>query len=180
MRQGYAPAQKILHWLVAGLVIGALGFGMTIGFYGYEGLVKAFGQSGTNVIYKYHKTAGVLILLLMTLRLAARLRWGKPDHDPPLKDWERIASTAVHHALYVCLFLMPILGWAATAAGGYPVEFFEWRLPGLLGKDEALSKTLYGAHGLVGLVTLLLAAVHICGALKHWLLDRDGVMRRML
>ena len=180
MRQGYAPAQKVLHWLVAGLAIGALGFGATIGLYGFEGLVESFGQNATNVIYRYHKTAGVLILALMFLRLAARIRWGKPAHVPPLKSWERIASSATHHGLYACLFAMPILGWAATAAGGYPVEFFEWRLPGLLSKNEALSRTLFSLHGAVGFLTLVLAAVHIAGALKHALLDRDGVMGRMM
>ena len=180
MAESYAPAQKILHWLIAVLAIGALGLGATIGFYGFQGLVDTFGQDATNTIYKYHKTAGVLILGLMVLRLAARLRWGKPVHAPPLRDWERIASTAVHHALYLCLFAMPALGWAATAAGGYPVEFFDWRLPGLIGKDEALSKTLYAAHGAVGLATMILVILHVGGAMKHLLLDRDGVMRRML
>jgi L-lysine 2,3-aminomutase len=37
------------------------------------------------------------------------------------------------------------VGWLATAAGGYPVQFFAWTLPGLIAKDKALSETLFEA-----------------------------------
>jgi cytochrome b561 len=81
--------------------------------------------------------------------------------------------------LYVALLAMPILGLLATAAGGYPVQFFEWTLPGLIGKDKALSDTLFWLHGLVGWVLLGLILLHVGAAMRHWLIKRDGVMARM-
>ena len=61
----------------------------------------------------------------------------------------------MHASLYVLLILQPMLGWAATAAGGFPVQFFRWTLPGLLAKDEAFSKTLYGIHGVEALYAVM-------------------------
>jgi cytochrome b561 len=74
---------------------------------------------------------------------------------------------------------LPVVGWLATAAGGYPVQFFAWKLPGLIAKDPALSETLFQLHGILGWAFLALLALHIAGAMRHWLIKRDGVMRRM-
>jgi cytochrome b561 len=73
---------------------------------------------------------------------------------------------------------MPIVGWLATAAGGYPVQFFDLNLPGLMGKDKALSETLFGLHGAAGLSLLFLIALHVGAAIKH-LLKKDQVTRRI-
>jgi cytochrome b561 len=81
--------------------------------------------------------------------------------------------------LYLLLLAQPAIGWAATSAGGYPIEFFGWVLPGFLGKDPALSETLYGLHGFAGWAIVALIGLHVGAALMHWLVLRDGVIRRM-
>lgn len=45
---------------------------------------------------------------------------------------------------------MPIPGWLATGAGGFPVELFDRRPPGILPKNEAVSEALFLAHRAVG------------------------------
>ncbi len=175
----YSLAQRLLHWLIALLAIPALGVGMTLGWLGFDGARDSFGIDITNALYLGHKTAGVLILLLMTLRLVLRLALGTPPPVPTLTRFERIASRAVHDLLYLVLLALPVVGWLATAAGGYPVQFFAWNLPGLIAKDPALSETLFQLHGVLGWALLALLALHIAGALMHWLIKRDGVMRRM-
>ncbi len=175
----YPLIHRLLHWIVAVIVLGTLTVGMIFMFLGFEGTLARFGQATTDLLYKYHKTFGVVILGLMVLRLAIRLAAGKPEYCPPIAAWERSVSTAVHASLYALLILQPVVGWAATAAGGYPVQFFGWNLPGFLSKDEALSETLYGVHGFFGWLILLLVLVHVAGALRHWLIRRDQVMTRM-
>ena len=152
----YAFAQRLLHWLVAILVLGALAGGALLWAYGFEGLKASFGIEATNAIYKYHKTAGILVLGLMLIRLALRLLLGAPP--PPAT---------------------PVLGWAATAAGGFPVQFFELTLPGFVGENKALSETLFMLHGAVGLAIAALALLHIAAAMRHWLVLKDGVMNRI-
>ena len=175
----YTLPQRLIHWIVAVIALCGLALGLVLGFYGFDGLKNGYGIEVTNFVYKYHKTFGVLILGLMTLRLILRLAHGKPDYDMPLTSFEASASRAVHFLLYAALLVQPVLGWLATAAGGFPVEFFNWTLPGLIGKDKELSETLYGLHGSVGWLIVTLLVLHIGGALKHWLVKRDTVMTRM-
>jgi cytochrome b561 len=74
---------------------------------------------------------------------------------------------------------MAVLGWLGTGAGGFPVQFFEWNLPGILSKNKELGEVLMELHGICGWVILIVVLAHIGGALKHWLVNRDGVMARM-
>ena len=175
----YALSQRLLHWLIALMVLGALLVGWTLGTLGFSGTVETFGKDMTNLLYKYHKTFGVLILGFMLLRIALKLMLPKPDYVPPLSRFEHIASNAVHGILYLTLILMAVVGWLATGASGFPVEFFNWKLPAILSKDKALGETLYFLHYLLGIVITLAVFAHIGGALKHWLINKDGVMKRM-
>jgi cytochrome b561 len=121
----------------------------------------------------------VVLLGLMTLRIVLKLTLGKPDYAPPLPRFNKIASEAVHGMLYLALLAQPVLGWLATAAGGFPVQFFSANLPGFLSKDKALYETLIGLHGTVGWLIAGLLVLHIGGALMHRFVHRDNVMTRM-
>ncbi len=175
----YSVLQRLIHWAVAICVLFVLPMGLTLGVLGFDGLKNTVGLDATNVINKYHKTYGVSMLGLMALRLDLRLIRGKPEYDPPLPSISRVASRIVHGLFYVLLLVQPMLGWAATSAGGFPIEFFNSKLPALLSKDPALSKSLYAIHGTVGLLLLVLITIHISAALMHWLMLRDTVMKRM-
>ncbi len=177
--ESYTLVQRLLHWLLALLVILALGVGMTLGWLGFDGARDAFGMEVTNALYTGHKTVGVLILALMTLRLVMRLTQGVPLPVPTLTRFEHLASQIVHALMYLVLLAQPIVGWLATAAGGYPVQLFAWTLPGLIAKDEALSEKLFELHELLGWALLALLVLHIGAALMHEYVKRDGVMRRM-
>lgn len=175
----YALAQRLLHWLIAVLVLLAFAFGGTIGYFGFDGLREIFGAAGTDLIYTTHKTLGVLILGFMVLRLGTRFTFGKPAYATPLPAPQRVASQLVHTLFYVLLIVMPVLGWLATASGGFPVSLFQLELPGLIGRDDALSETFFLWHEYVGYALIALIALHIAGAMYHWRIRRDGVMQRM-
>jgi cytochrome b561 len=174
----YTLAQRLLHWLIALMVFAVLAVGLTFMALDYEGTVQTLGRQGTDILYKYHKTFGILLLLLTFLRIALRWRYPAPPYRPPLTGFERVAAGGVHLLLYLLLIAMPIGGWLATAAGGYPVQFFELNLPGLIGKDKALSEALFGLHGAAGLSLLFLILLHVGAAIKH-LLKKDRVMHRI-
>lgn len=176
----YPAIQRLIHWVVGIIVIGVLCGGLIIYTLGYDGVVKAFGQDMTNTLYKFHKTFGIVVLFLMIIRVIVKIRMGKPEYATPLTTFEKAASGAVHGLLYVCLIAMPVLGWAATGASGYPVEFFNWTLPPLVGKDKEWGETLYMLHGYVGFAILILLFMHIGAALMHGIVKKDGVLQRML
>ena len=104
----YAFSQRLLHWVIAVLVLGALTVGWTLGTLGYKGVVDTFGQDMTNTLYKYHKTFGVIILGLMLVRIVLKLMLPKPAYAEPLSNFDRIASNSVHGILYVALVGMAL------------------------------------------------------------------------
>ncbi len=175
----YNYAQRLLHWLIALLVLGLLAVGSLLGTLGFEGLKDLFGLEMTNQLYGYHKTFGILLLALMLLRLGLKRLLQSPAYQPPLSGLERAASLTVHSLFYVALILMPMLGWLGTAAGGFPVQFFDLTLPGLIPENKELSKTLFELHAIVGWAILCLILIHVSAAVYHWRIKRDGVMKRM-
>lgn len=175
----YALSQRLLHWLIALMVLGVLAVGMIFAILEFDGTLATFGKDTTNALYKYHKTFGVIILAAMIVRIAVKLACGKPDYAVPLTRFEHVASNAVHGLLYLLLILQPVVGWLATGASGYPVEFFGWTLPPILGKDKETGEFLYGLHGVFGWMLLILVGLHIAAALKHTFVNRDGLLWRM-
>ncbi len=174
----YTMAQRLLHWLIALILVGLLAMGFTFWGLGYQGVVDTFGEQTTNQLYTYHKSFGILLLLLMVLRLVLRRVSPPPAYETPLTGPEKILSGGIHLLLYLLLLGLPIGGWLATAAGGYPVQFFDWTLPGFISKNDALSAQLFQFHLYGGVAIVALLVLHIGAGLKHWTL-KDGIMRRI-
>ena len=174
----YTFTQRMLHWLIAALVFGMLLGGLTFWALGSEGLVDRVGQQVTANLFMYHKSIGILVLLLTVLRIWLRRRDPAPPYDPPLGLVERLVGGTTVLVLYLLSIGLPIGGALATAASGYPVQFFGFELPGLLPENKALGETLFFYHGLGGLALALVVLLHMAAGIKHWRL-KDGVMTRI-
>lgn len=181
----YTFFQRLLHWVIALIVFGLLLAGLAFWGLGEDGTVTIFGvnlvtldQATIGDLYKYHKSFGVLLLVLMVVRLAVRIDKPAPAYDPPIGAFEKLIGGTIHVLFYLLLIAMPIGGWIATMAGGYPVPFFNVTLPNLLPENKAMAEQLFTLHGIGGLVLAVLILLHVGAALKHWRL-RDGVMRRI-
>lgn len=174
----YTLLQRLLHWLIALMVFGILASGLTFMTLGDDGIAALFGEALTGTMFKIHKTVGILLLALTVARIALRLVSPTPPYDPPLSGIERLVGGGTQLLLYVLLIGLPIGGWLATAASGYPVQFFDLTLPGLIGENRELGETLFAFHGLGGLLVLVLVLVHTAAGLKHWRLN-DGIMTRI-
>jgi cytochrome b561 len=169
----YAPLAKWLHWIIALLVIGMIP----------AGIAMANIQPGPlqDRLYMLHRSTGLLILALAIVRLFVRVGYGAPPPYAGLTRFERIASTATHHLLYMLLFFMPIVGWLMASAFGATTSFYGlFDMPNLVGKNEALFNVLQKAHFFGGIAMALLIFMHIGGALMHTFIKRDIVLWRML
>ena len=175
----YHLSQRLVHWLMAVLVLLAVAIGTPLGLLGFEGAKEAFGSALTDLLYISHKTIGVLLLGFISLRVILRLVFGKPPYAVPLPTLQRRLSRVVHALLYVLLIVMPLLGWSATASGGFPINFFHWELPPILSRNPDLSEQLFFWHAVTAWSILGLVVLHVAGATYHWRIRRDGVMRRM-
>jgi cytochrome b561 len=170
---GYSPVAKFLHWSVAVCVLITIPVAFAMNYLASGGFA--------DFLYNFHKSLGILILVLMIARISNRLVHGAPEPYPGLEKWERSVSSAVHGLLYVLLVAMPVVGWAANSAYGAPTPFFGlFNLPPILPKNEPLSDTLFTLHRYTGWLVATLAALHIGGGLKHFIIQHDGVLQRML
>jgi cytochrome b561 len=177
----YHPAQRALHWAVAATVALAAPLGIAIADMS-DAEVRSLTGGGLGIgdFYWWHKSFGFLVLTLMLVRIAARLRLGAPPYDPPMAKRERIASHIVHRLMYLLLVALPMLGWIGTSLYGPGVaNFFGLTMPDLVSKNREASKLVLDIHGIVGMTVLWLIALHLCGAAFHGLWKRDGVVQRM-
>lgn len=175
----YHPILRLLHWVIALLVLALLASGMTVWLLGFDGVTRLLGEARRDMLYEYHKTFGILVLGLMAIRLLVRFEAGKPEYEEPPGLLIRAISGLVHYLLYVALFAQAILGLLATDAMDYPIEFFSWNLPQVITIDKPMGETLYLAHTYVGWALLVLVGLHVAGALKHGFVHHDGILSRM-
>jgi cytochrome b561 len=172
----YTGVAMLLHWLLALGIFGAFGMGLYL---------DDLPLSPSKIqLINWHKWAGVCILFLSALRLLWRF-----THRPPalpdgvaraMPGWQMAAYHGTHHLMYLLFFVVPLAGWAYSSARGYPIVLFGvLPLPDLVGKDEALAHTLKEVHELAAFALIGLAGLHIAAAIKHQLIDRDGLINRM-
>jgi cytochrome b561 len=167
-------ALRIMHWVTAALVLGALLLGVT--------MVQVVHDAGERFeLTQTHKSIGVAILGLALVRLCLRIRATAPVPEPaaPLL---MLAAKAVHIALYVLLLAMPLSGWlmASTTPVRVPTSVFAlFDLPYPLAPDFATYRFAHGIHVAVAIALASLIALHVAASLVHSLLWRDYTFRRM-
>lgn len=174
--QRYSTTAIVLHWVLALAIVTAF----CVGLY-----VEDMALSPTKIkLLNWHKWAGVGILFLSVLRLVWRI-----THRPPalpaaieqaMPGWQKAAHHGTHHLMYLLFFVVPLLGWAYSSAKGYPIVWFGvLPLPDLVAPDKALAEAIAPLHGLAAFALMGLVALHVGAALKHQLIDRDGLLTRM-
>jgi cytochrome b561 len=167
-------ALRIMHWVMAALVLGALLIGVT--------MVQVVHDPAERFeLTQTHKSIGVAILGLAIVRLCLRIRATAPVPEPaaPLL---MIGAKAVHIALYVLLLAMPLSGWlmASTTPVRVPTFVFAlFELPYPLAPDFATYRFAHGIHVACAITFASLIALHVAAALVHSLLWRDHTVRRM-
>lgn len=168
----YSRTAIALHWVIALAVIGQFSWGWVM-----QTIPKQ--PPGLRAdAFNLHKSIGLTILVLMCLR--ALWRWRHPAPPlPAMPAWQSRLARATHVVLYVALFAMPLAGYLGSVFSGYPVKYFGVTLPAWGWKDEALKNFMSAAHFTVSWILLCAVALHVAGALKHWLWDRDSLVARM-
>lgn len=178
----YTGVAIAFHWLIALLIVTNVGLAWSWDY---------VGEDSVRPLINNHKTIGITVLALVTMRLLWRITHRPPPLSDHLKSWEKRAAHVVHIALYLIMFALPLSGWimdsAYKDAASHPNLYFglfEWpRLGFIMDMDPATKKSVHDSfeklHGLSGLILYALVFFHIAGALKHQFLDKDREMARM-
>lgn len=168
----FAPLARLLHWLMALLVITMLFIG--------AGMVASVSERHEWLIH-LHKPLGVAILLLVIVRLFVRFSTRQPPLPADLPGWQVLAAKASHGLLYALMLILPVLGWAMISAAGDPVTLgIGVQLPAIVPANATLFAFLRKAHGYLAYLLFLTVLLHLAAALFHGWVRRDGVLQSML
>ena len=170
----YGAPMMVMHWLLALGILTAF----AVGLY----MVDIPGITPFKLkLFNWHKWLGVTLFVLVLLRLL--VRWGSNVPKYPPHWGHRTISLAKlgHGLLYVLMFAVPVFGYLYSLASGFPVVWFGViELPVLIEKDAGLKDLFKTLHELSAKGLVLLVVGHVGMALKHHVIDKDGVLGRMI
>lgn len=169
----WGAISQLLHWTIVLLIAAVAAIGLTMGDV----------PNGPDKIriYALHKSLGITILGLTTLRVLWRLYAGAPAHVAGTPTWQLRIAGLTHLAIYALLFAIPLSGWVLNSAAGFPLQWFGLvNLPHLVERSHDLHELAEEVHELLFWVLALLVAVHAAAAFYHHLFQGDATLARML
>jgi len=197
----YSRGAIVLHWLIALGIIAQLVMGFLMvraaplaatfqepasPSFLDTAIVRTvhFAQQTQFSFFQWHKTIGILVLLLSIARIVWRLM-NKPPEKAPMSAIERITADIVTFFFYALMIIVPVIGWiiVSTSPTQFPTRLFlipELVWPNLpLGVNSNTEHYAANAHALLAYSFVFLIFLHIGGALKHSIFDHVPELSRM-
>lgn len=183
----YTGTAMLLHWLVALLIFAGFGLGLTMVDMGFSTQKLKF--------YSWHKWIGISIFLLVAIRLVWRLTHAAPALPTTMPAWQRRAAHESHILMYVLFFAIPLSGWLFSSAKGIQTVYLGMiPLPDLMTKEMGeiilsaadpekpfvVADLIRLIHKCLNYLLGGLVLMHIGAALKHYFIDRDDILGRMI
>lgn len=166
----YALSMRVIHWVMALCIIGAL----LLGFFGEE-LPSAWRGSALRL----HKTLGITVIILLPLRILLRNLTPIPPM-PAAHPMERKLAHYTHQLLYLAMAWAAGTGYVMIAAKGKAIAWFGIEIPSLMAINLPLAKLARSWHEPAAYLLLALLALHLAGLIKHALIDKTNPLKPML
>jgi len=180
-RTRYTSVAIALHWTIGLGIVAMLAMGLVM----THVKLAPFTQFK---LYQLHKSVGITILLAAALRLLWRFAHRPPALPDDMPRWEKGAAEGTHVLLYGLMIGMPLVGWALVSASPLNIPtvlygvipwphipiFAQWHIKAQAAPVLARIHA-YGGYALIGFLLL-----HAGAALRHHLVLRDDVLRRMI
>lgn len=179
----YGPIPRLLHWLTVFLVILA----WAIGMFGEElfGEGETLTKAADTIPLHIHIWAGLAVLLIATIRFP----WRIANPPPPLQanefsqwlvSWTDPIARVTHYALYLLLFVVPIVGILLQFSRGHSLSLFGLaQIASPLSADRRLARTLEEFHEVAANVLIIIALFHAGAAIIHHVVFQDNTLARM-
>jgi cytochrome b561 len=179
----YTGMAMLLHWMIAVALAVNIGLALSVDYLP-DGAVRP--------VIDVHKSIGITVLGLVLIRLLWRLSHPPPPLASTYAAWERHSAHIVHVLLYALMLALPLSGWlhdsAWKDAASHPMRLFgiiDWpRIHAITTLDPVLKESLHTRFGQLHTwfadTLYVLFGLHVAGALKHQLLDREPELERML
>jgi cytochrome b561 len=170
-RKSYTAVARWLHWTIAVMILSNIVLGLF-----HDGLGHVIPAM------PLHKAIGITVLALTLVRVLWRITHAPPPLPAAMPGWEKAAAHGLHLVFYGLMVLLPVTGWVMVSANAYPLRWFGlFDIPKFAAsKGDAAVVVSHGVHGPLGLIFGALIALHVGAALRHHLVLKDDVLRRML
>ena len=169
----YGSVTRGFHWLTALLILAIIPLGAIANDLPYDTSEQLARKAW---LFSLHKTLGIAVFLVALLRILWALTQTKPAPLHPQRKLETLAAETVHWLLYGSLVLVPLSGWIHHAAttGFAPIWWpLGQNLP-LVPKSDSVAAVAAGLHWILGKVMIVSLILHVAGALKHKVVDKDA------
>lgn len=169
----WGAVAKFLHWSIATLIFVQFGLGW---------VADSWHLSPTKLeLFVWHKSIGLLILVLVVLRLLWRFANPTPALPVDTSVLERRAAHASHALLYALMVVIPLSGWVINSAAKIPFRvFWLFPLPAIVAPDKGLAELAKQVHFILFIVIATVVAVHMAAAFRHHWVKRNETLVRML
>jgi len=179
----YGTVAMAFHWVIALFLIANIALGLYMG---------DLPNSDPNkfMIYQFHKSVGLTVLVLSFLRLGWRLINTVPPLPLGMHPVVAFFARATHVVFYLLIIFIPLSGYVMVSAsplgnGTSYFGLFQWpNLPLFAGLARpalhAYHEMFESVHVYLAWSAIVLIPIHVVAALYHQFLRRDDVMRRMI
>jgi len=190
--QRYNKTAILLHWITGLMIIAmfALGFWMhelpkelkveSLDLFnlGIHTISFVEPTSLRTFYFNLHKSIGVTLLVLILFRVFWRVTHPAPAYPATMSARDQKVAGLTHKLLYVLMLAMPISGLLMAINSKFGIKWFGIEL--MAGLDNAAMRDLFKeAHEVIGFVLLLMVVLHVAAAIKHKVIDKDDIMKRM-
>ncbi|WP_070963959.1 cytochrome b [Vibrio sonorensis] len=161
-----------LHWLTALSFIAIFALGLYV--------VDLPRGPEKGQLIGLHKSLGTIFLFLAMIRAIWRLKEGAISPAAIAPVWQQVIAKFVQFILLIATLAMPISGIAMSVGGGRGLDIFGVDIVSTTTKTPWLQELGSTIHHSAVTIIMTVLALHIIGAIKHHLIDKDATLTRML
>ncbi|MEP2784996.1 MAG: cytochrome b/b6 domain-containing protein [Pseudoruegeria sp.] len=174
----YGTVTKSFHWLTALLILTVFPIGLIAQNLPYDTGEQLARKA---LFFSLHKTFGVTLFFVALLRILWALTQSKPALLNADERLEAFAAETVHWLLYISLIIVPLSGWLHHAAseGFAPIWWPLGQSLPFIPKSESVAHFFSTWHFVFTKVLAVSLILHILGAVKHAVIDKDQTLQRM-
>lgn len=170
--QYYGWTSIALHWIVAGLVLWL--------FWSGQQMEHAASREAKLPMLLLHNSIGVILIVTAVSRTVLRLVNGMPPRPEGFIAF-RVLSTLVPWALILTILVIIITGVLTWWAAGQPISFFGlFEIASPLARNIDFHHQTEVIHSIASHLIIPIIILHLLGALKHLIIDRDNIFMRMI
>ncbi|HLK25463.1 MAG TPA: cytochrome b [Caulobacteraceae bacterium] len=170
----YSPANQAMHWVTALCMFAILPLAWVM-------TNAKHGTQFDEALFNWHKTLGIIVLLVTLVRVIWRFVDGPPPYPEIVAAWDRRLAHAAYWLFFAALIWMPVTGYLSSIYGAHPPSLFNLLpTPQAVAPDKAMAGLFTQLHNAGQWAIYALIALHLSAVAFHLIWGHTGVLGRML